>query len=322
MPLSRHLYELDEVTSALQTCLRKGWPRAHYWLWELLQSDEHELALNTLQNAWILFGAPKDLSILTTEPTEPDSWIALLRRIELAIEQTKKDAVFYMLPRTEEVALTEPVTKANFAMLIKAACSENKRRLALRLLKEAKATHILTDDEIDKLIGSKYDSEDPDIRMALQAGAVLSLCPSQPIQSEIATEKDTKMPYITRTWASWAPLIGTRKARIYEIPTEALTQVTTRGALSSRYTNIGELRDPVPSLFEGCAWWRARLEEVGATQEEETGAVVFPNDAVLEAFYATHFPDDIPDEWSLEDQLKSHGRGRGRDRGLPPPLPP
>jgi hypothetical protein len=43
MPLTRHLYELDEVTSALQTCLRKGWPRAHYWLWELLQSDEHDV---------------------------------------------------------------------------------------------------------------------------------------------------------------------------------------------------------------------------------------------------------------------------------------
>jgi hypothetical protein len=112
-----------------------------------------------------------------------------------------------------------------------------------------------------------------------------------------------------RAWASWTPLIGTRKARIYEIPTEALTPTTTRGSLSTKYTNIGELRDPVPSLFEGCAWWRARLQEVGAVQDEETGAVLFPTDDVLETFYANYFPDDIPDEWSREDQLKSHGRG-------------
>ena len=320
MPLSRHLYELDEVTSALQTCLRKGWPRAHYWLWELLQSDEHDLALNSLQNAWILygFGVPFDVNILTAEATDADSWIALLRSIEVAIHQTKKDAVFYMLQRTDEVDLEQKVTNANFVTLIKAACSENKRRLALRLLKEAKA--ILTDDEIDKLIGSNYDSEDPEIRLALQAIAVLSMCPSmittqtQP-QNE---EKDTTTPYITRTWASWAPMIGTRKARVYEIPEEALTPTTTRGALSTKYTNIGELRDPVPSLFEGCAWWRARLEEVGATQDEETGAVVFPNDTALEAFYAAHFPDDIPDEWSREDQMKSHGRGRGVKKVDPP----
>jgi len=304
MPLSRHLYELDEVTSALQTCLRKGWPRAHYWLWELLQSDEHDLALNSLQNTWILFGAPYDPSILTAEPTDQDAWIALLRSIEIAIYQTKKDAVFYMLQRTDEVEC-EPVTKENFATSLKAACSENKRRVALRLLKEAKATH--TDDEIDTIVGSQYGSEDPEVRLALQAIAVFSMCPTTaPPQNE---EKDTIEPYIQRAWASWSPLVGTRKARIYEIPTEALTQDTTRGSLSRRYTNIGELRDPVPSLFEGSAWWRARLEEVGATQDEETGAVVFPSDSALEGFYATHFPDDIPDEWSLEDQLKSHGRG-------------
>jgi hypothetical protein len=309
MPLTRHLYELDEVTSALQTCLRKGWPRAHYWLWELLQSDEHDLALNSLQNAWILFGAPFDKNLLTLEPTDPDSWISLLRRIEIAIQTAKKDAVFYMLQRTDEVE-SESITKENFAATLKTACSENKKRIALRILKEAKTNKILTDDEIDKLIGSNYDSEDPEIRLALQAIAVLSMCPSTHTESQ-NEEKDTIKPHMKRTWASWTPLIGTRKARIYEIPTEALTPTTTRGSLSSRYTNIGELRDPVPSLFEGCAWWRARLEAIGAIQDEETGAVIFPNDDVLETFYAAHFPDDIPDEWSMEDQLKSHGRGHG-----------
>ena len=311
MPLTRHLYELDEVTSALQTCLRKGWPRAHYWLWELLQSDEHDLALNSLQNAWILFGAPFNTSILTLEPTDPDSWIALLRSIEVAIHAAKKDAVFYMLQRTDEVELDQPVTKENFATTLKTACSENKRRLALRLLREAK--QILPDDEIDKLIGSNYDSEDPEIKLALQAIAILAMCTTTLQPQPQNEEKDTVTPHMKRAWASWTPLIGTRKARIYEIPTEALTPTTTRGSLSTRYTNIGELRDPVPSLFEGCAWWRACLEAVGAAQDEETGAVMFPNDDALETFYDTHFPDDIPDEWSMEDQLKSHGRGLAGD---------
>jgi hypothetical protein len=33
------------------------------------------------------------------------------------------------------------------------------------------------------------------------------------------------------------------------------------------------------------------------------------DDDELEAFYQATFPDDIPDEWSLEDQKKSHGQG-------------
>lgn len=304
MPLSRHLYELDEVTSALQTCLRKRWPRAHFWLWELIQSDEQDLAIDTLQNAWILYG--RDFQAVD-QPTDQESWILLLRRIEQDIQKTKHDAVFYMLNRTDEVSLDQEVTPTNFATQLKAACSENKKRVALRLLKEA--IKILTNDEIDKIIGNGYDSEDPEIRLALQAGAVLALCPVPMPEKDNEKENDVATPYIRRTWASWTPLIGTRKARIYEIPTEALTPTTTRGSLAVRYTNIGELRDPVPSLFEGCAWWRARLEEAGATQDEETGAVVFQSDDALEAFYAAHFPDDIPDEWSLEDQLKSHGRG-------------
>ena len=304
MPLSRHLYELDEVTSALQTCLRKRWPRAHFWLWELLQSDEQDLAVDTLQNAWILYGSE---FTAIDQPTDQDAWILLLRRVEQDIQKTKHDAVFYMLNRTDEVTVDQEVTKTNFATQLKAACSENKKRVALHLLKKAKA--VLTDEEIDKIIGTAYDSEDPGIRLALQAGAVLALCPVPMPEKDTEKENDVITPYIRRTWASWTPWVGTRKARIYEIPTEALTPTTTRGSLASRYTNIGELRDPVPSLFEGCAWWRARLEEAGATQDEETGAVVFQSDDALEAFYAAYFPDDIPDEWSLEDQLKSHGRG-------------
>ena len=32
----------------------------------------------------------------------------------------------------------------------------------------------------------------------------------------------------------------------------------------------------------------------------------FPNDEMLDAFYATYFPDDIPDEWPTAERQKSH----------------
>lgn len=38
------------------------------------------------------------------------------------------------------------------------------------------------------------------------------------------------------------------------------------------------------------------------------GRLVFPNDSVLDLFYATYFGnDDIPDEWSVAEREKSHG---------------
>lgn len=265
------------------------------------------MAASCLQNAWILYGAPADPTILTADqPTDPESWIHLFRRIERAVEQTKGSAVAFMMARTHEITLETAVTKANMWISLRAAAQENKRRLVLRILEESRK--FFTDDEIDTALKNPYDSEDAEIRSALQGLAALALCQPE-VTGEI--EKDTLLSHYRKTWASWTPLIGKRTGRVYEIPTEALTPTTTRGALSIKYTNIGELRDPVPSLFEGCAWWRSQLEQIGATQDDETGAVVFPNDDVLEAFYATHFPDDIPDEWSLDDQLKSHGRGRG-----------
>jgi hypothetical protein len=79
--------------------------------------------------------------------------------------------------------------------------------------------------------------------------------------------------------------------------------------MSKIYTNINELREPVPGLGEACAWWRSVLKTEGITEQNETDTMEFPNDNVLESFHDRYFPDDIPDEWSTVDQQKSHGRG-------------
>ena len=109
-------------------------------------------------------------------------------------------------------------------------------------------------------------------------------------------------------WESWNSVVGTRRARIYAIPPEALHTRTTRGQMESKYTNIGDLRDPVPLFAEGCTFWRSAIQEYGS-RNDETGAVLFPSDSIQEEFYERYFPDDIPDEWSTADQCKSHGRG-------------
>jgi hypothetical protein len=58
--------------------------------------------------------------------------------------------------------------------------------------------------------------------------------------------------------------------------------------MSQKVSTIGELRGIHDRL----------VAERGIVSDDE-----------LEAFYAYAFPDDIPDEWSLEDQELSHGSG-------------
>jgi hypothetical protein len=83
MPLTRHLYELDEVVSALQLCLRNWYGRAVFWTWELIMSGEEELALTTIRDMWLRTGGGYDPTIVSITPKTGEDWISLvLRTIE------------------------------------------------------------------------------------------------------------------------------------------------------------------------------------------------------------------------------------------------
>jgi len=75
MPLTRNLYELDEVVSALQTCLCYRWPRAPFWLCELVLSGEEVLAVKTLKDTWYRLGGGYDPALLT----DPVLWSRCVR---------------------------------------------------------------------------------------------------------------------------------------------------------------------------------------------------------------------------------------------------
>jgi hypothetical protein len=130
-------------------------------------------------------------------------------------------------------------------------------------------------------------------------------------------QKPTELLSYRREWATWSSMVGRRQARVHAIPAEALHGSTTRGAIPFKYSNITDVRDPVTLLSDGCTFWRLALQEAGVTVDEDTGSIAFPDDDAVEAFYQRYFPDDIPDEWSAEDQAKSHGRGC-QDTAPPP----
>jgi hypothetical protein len=99
-----------------------------------------------------------------------------------------------------------------------------------------------------------------------------------------------------------------------------------------KYTNIGDVRDPlIPLVTEGCKFWQQVVTDLNirvcvcvcdGDGNEGDEQVQFPSDDVLEQFYEQYFPDDIPDEWSKQDQEKSHGRGllaKPKSQGPQPP---
>jgi hypothetical protein len=349
MPLTRHLYELDEVIAAAQLCLRRRWTRALFWIWELVVSGEP--ALDLLRATWLDHGAPVDPTLLQVQPMSPADWVALTYRVMDAIAAnpigthtvlttlpTSRPGVT-PLPRTSAIATRrrtrsaafvatttelDPEEAARWWISLDAAMRQGARADATWLLQAVQP--ILSPDTIwtalsiasragaDPVIAALRAAATPHplSQLQFQTAATLYLC----MRSKDRSPKAALPPLFpasvnhgVESWTEWTAVIGRRQARIHAIPVEALHSGTTRGQMSRRFTNINEIREPIPGLGEGCAWWQSALAAAGIEQDPETDALAFPDDATMESFYDAHFPDDIPDEWSAADQQKSHGRG-------------
>lgn len=174
MPLTRHLYEMDEVTAALQLCLRRGGVRALFWTWELVVSDEAPVAFNTIRHAWLLWGGGHDPTVMDLPipaTSDPAPWIQLLDRVAAAITAAGTLTAEKLLIRTQTHALTPPtctlqrLVAAAFAKTVKeeipdaseavafwnaltVACHSQQRVHALWLLQAAITTDRLCADSL------------------------------------------------------------------------------------------------------------------------------------------------------------------------------
>ena len=348
MPLTRNLYELDEVVAALQLCLRKGWSQAIFWIYELVVSKEETLASQTLMDIWLRSGGGLDPHLFQ------DTWAGQGTRIMAAIKAAGSLHAVRLLDRAAALEYRPCVTPlpatpasqarrttraaafvaslsadetldrqeaAKWWISLDAACRQHNRTDALWLLQAIQP--LLCADSIwsalqiavrgvattKAAIAFLRTSAIPANQILCQANAVLLLCIPTKERETQTLVKPADLPSYKRDWATWIAEAGRRKTRIHEIPKEALHSQTVRGSMPFKYTNIMDVRDPVVLLSEGCRFWQEALEVEGITVDEETGSIQFPDDDVLEGFYERYFPDDIPDEWSTADQRKSHGRG-------------
>jgi hypothetical protein len=362
MPLTRNLYELDEVVAALQLCLRRNWPRYLFWLHELVVSEEFAVAATALRTAWLLWGGGWDPTVLETLDSvataiTPPLWIRTAHRIRDAIRAATSLTAERLLaeadPRRPRPHLTPPArtpattrrratrsatfvasldaaeelphtVAAEFWIALDSATRQGYRRDAVWLIQAAQY-HMTADTLWSALtiaarggvaeavaLCRRTATPHPDSQLLHQTAAVLLLCahgPEERAAMLAAPNPRTAVATYERDWAEWTAAAGRRAARIHAIPAEALHTNTTRGQISAIYTNIADIREPVAALPVATAWWRRTAAAAGLTGDNATGTHSFPDDDRLEAFFAAHFPDDTPDEWSAADQQKSHGTG-------------
>jgi hypothetical protein len=370
MPLTRHLYELDEVVSALQLCLRSWYGRAVFWTWELVVSDEADLALTTIRDIWLRTGGGYDPTIASMNPNTPEEWISLVLRVIEASKATGTYNAETLLTKTANITerrRTAPppqsVRAANrrkerstaflasldpaesidhndatqWWISLDSACRQGATQDAIWLLQAVQ--QLLSADAIWSALGiaSRGGLATGNAIRLLQAAAtphpvsqilhqiaatMLLCCPTSKRESMLSPLSQPGVGHYVRDWTSWASLVGRRAARIHAIPTDALHSQTARGSIEYKFTNVPDLREPLPLLVEGCKWWRTAIKAAGAIEDPDTDTLMFPNDDVYEDFMDTYFPDDIPDEWSLQEQQKSHGRGSlEKASKAPAPIP-
>lgn len=80
-----------------------------------------------------------------------------------------------------------------------------------------------------------------------------------------------------------------------------------RGEMGEDETTICEIRGNIIDRLrvQGCPYWQNALVDVLTGYD----AIAGYDEEAVEEFLRRHFPNDIPDEWSLAAQMRTHGQG-------------
>lgn len=275
---TRHFYRFDEVRAALLYSIMKGRPlEVAFWTQELLDSNLPVWPI--LTEAWIWFSLSTDPHWIT-DRVESDPHLAAYR-LAIGPKDNSLWAVLCISPQNMPDTLCSNVPKT---MPYTKPCLEKYLHIALHQKKGLAAcwAALRLGEDAAKQVTPLPLPLDLDLPLPLLiCASVLWAC-----SRDIPEFRPPLNQEVISHLAKWSTKLGRRSRRLYEIPMECLYGITARGCMSQKVSTLGEIR-----------------------QIHELMTVHIADDDMLEAFYQATFPDDIPDEWSLEDQRKSHGQG-------------
>jgi hypothetical protein len=302
--LTRNLYREDEVEAALLLCLSRGRAaESAFWATELIDSDLGTVVVKTVFRAWLWFYGVREIEWFAAFATmmEADELDAdLLMAAVLGFR--KRDASIVGLlahglgaaPTYYADPFAKGKTRVAWGLCVAGEIPWNSLPAIAPKHSEKLVQKLLTAEE---WFGGLWE---PEFLWHCRAAAVaLICCPTLPTGSTFRPIPG----HIQANLAEWSAATG-RARRAYKIPVSCLYLITARGRDHTVYDGTeAELMGKLEPKLKGSSFWEGVVAEIGGWD------VIQRHDETREEFYDTYFPDDIPDEWSLEERAKSHGRG-------------
>lgn len=341
MPLSRHLYPLDDVHAALRYATGRSDPAmCVFWCQELMWSGCASEAVSTMFESWLWQVGPfrtawlySAWNALATEEVTEDAIRLAAYQLGTLSSSQRDHSLWQILvlgaSAPEHLTRKTPVTLPSDddkEIYLTRALYQGKARCAWWMaqyitptrvweLLSWYATTLVSSDcrtvyetclkalqEYDQLLGYRSDEYDVVVRCA----AVLMMCltPSQQAESvrPMAVALDAR---VAQRVGEWNAVCGRREARAYALHTGCLYGTTWRGKSRWSQHNRVQLHHVEPYLVD-CPFWEDAIADHGVIVH---GQIQWHSEDSMEAFYERYFPDDIPDEWTREEKQKSHGDG-------------
>ena len=317
-----NIYRLDEVKAALQYSIHnKNSEEAIFWANELIISNELDELKNVLFVSWfhsiglgnieILY---KILSVSDDEllnvvygmtmlkESMRDCTMPVMFLYGIANKESKVSNIQFVLPssliqanqRIDTFIKTVLLGKYLAAWFLYVDIPDN----ILKNIIDVKYKNVFLKQLLDALHTSTYN------KWYVRCAFIAMLCTREEILLEaqgsiVQIDNENKQQIV-----EFNKIKEKRKRRCYTVPRDCLYGKTKRGTMTFQENNIHELYDPDyilenSSVFEG-------IEDMYGSMD---GFKLNSTARNYEDFMEWYFPDDIPDEWSLEDQQKSHGIG-------------
>lgn len=309
--LTKNYYVAEEVRAALSyACKERRQADAVFWCQELVESNMGAEALETMYDCWLWTYGPCRIHWLWAAKAVEEDRLPRLAQLLAALERDAQDSSMWVILRETKGqpdrvignVTIDHTPSATLATYFTACCQQSKTAAAWW------AAAQLGLDETVCLATAAWPDRALWLRTVLASGlpekarhCLIACCASMwsaAWEASVRTlPRPAEIPYEPSAK-------GPRARRALAIPRICLYGITARGRMRQTESTTAALRDIEPSLVG--PYWDSVL---GPCRRTADGHIIWPTDEACEAFYAKHFPDDIPDEWSLADQEKSHGAG-------------
>ena len=288
--ITAHFYRTEEVCAALIHAISSNKkPETFFWSQELIDSGATHLLIYNLVWAYSVNYSHRHLEWLTAfadicfanEIIDEERLQEAVQAL-LALPQTSRDGSFALsalhVPKKPEVPTIRPQIDRN----------------TLHVLSQPSQAWLgITCNKMQAVLDQQL----------WLTSTHCDLLPASLPRKLFPALRDTNRELLD----GWQLILGRRARRVFAIPSGALYAMTIRGAQPITETTTDELRN-IHSTFHLSTYWSNICPPLPRCDE----------DPVWERWLNTVFlKDDIPEEWSVQDQLKSHGPGIQRPVGKP-----